>query len=285
MVLIVLLCVSLFLFGAMMAPSQKQSAYINAVATTANPSPEFINFHGMRIAQGTSIKAFYLVLPLTQMYGRSQAAIDFSANANRNHNALRTNQRTVHTFSLIVTFNNLRYNGSPMAYLVNARVSIPARNAAGANYSIQFVEDVKIGLTNNHHAWLNHRFTNVDFSSVSISLGHANVWAPVRFYNMRLGIFQGSTRNYNHFRGIRTGYNLTLIDVADPDSDNWDIGFGGGDGNVLPDGTNPDVDFTSPSIWQSFLAWATSAFGISTLTVIVILGAVGLVLALTLVRK
>jgi len=268
------LCMTLLAVLAF-APSRQASATTNFV-TPDGSTLSFVYFHGIRLSPNEELKEFYIYLPLTQ----GEKAHPFIRNSGDAsiRRVLETWNRSRHELSALIRFNNLRYplvNGDPIGFLATIPVELPS---SMGNRRVDFLRNIEIGLTQNYYTWIT-QVSDGDLNNVSIELridnGRDIAWAIIDFA-VNAWSFGSRVRNYDNFRGVRTGYCWTVASVLDPNSPNFNIDFGNSGTQIISEDTFRYRVPNERTWWQNILDWLSSALGF-TVTLSMVLLVIGVI--------
>ena len=286
---------------ATIIPSNRNNATVNAHAN-ANGIP----WYGMYLIPGTTITQFYMTVPVHTAQRQGQLSRNYMRvyhNDWRRDEGFRTgslmqsfsNDQVV-TVSLVLMFNNLRFEGEVLAIMTRATIRLRCRNSHYTHKS--FVDDIRFGLANNMYQWLLRQSNANVTQNISMSVSFDNVrWVPLQFDNGF--IWNPFSRNPHRdvsFRttvqGVALGYDPNFpVDELHPDHENFNPEQGGTGNSFLPrppldpENDSPPEIYATGNAWERFIHWLSSSLGISVTVATGIIVIVGILILLWVVKK
>ncbi len=155
------------------------------------------------------------------------------------------NYTTPRTGTVIVTFNDVKYETMPVMITGLCQIKYPSNTPA--DKIVEFHSDITVNIRESYYNYFTEKAEETDWSNVSFMFVLGN--------NAYGG---GRTDSINNYRFTLDGIRLYSEDVTgdpnDPDDPNFDMGDNGGQ-NANPE-PEPDI-----SLLRRFYNWCTDTFG------------------------
>lgn len=260
------------------------------IFTAQIKSAHALFFHGIYIGDRDTIENYFLEINVARATrfclwssvrgtGNSSILAPWSG-----HRTRRANM----DLQVEMSFIDVKINGLNPVILTTICVDVASgNNRFWNNGTVGYYinpQTITISLSNNFFVAIRYRYNIPDsaFNRFNMAVRHNGGNFPAlggsTFGNRATTLILNIPDTRVYAENVSTSY-------VDPNSPFFNINFGNTGENLQRPPDDIGTEGEALSLWQSFLRWATSVFGISALAVTAILVGIGVVMAITLLRK